>query len=596
MERLVECITVFGRDCKVVNKLSYEKIKEDYHVDLSKVKIQTIDSVKGTVLKETNLCDYDKELFTEAIKEAEEKGFTLWEFPISRYNYKNANGRDYPKQLWERVIKEQRDIWQGGVGLANHPRGDDDGDFKESAIVWLDMRLDESGLVYGLGSFVGPYGKLAEDILVRKGKIGFSSSGFGDLLQDKCTVDPKTYLIERCADIVLNPSQKVFGTLANKKETVASNVTENNTNLSSTIKEEKTMAEKVTNIKVSKLEEKRIRKDILSFLEDSDKIMDPDLRLQELNDILASINEGIASDLKEEVEKKISSLKEEIKKGFNEVKILKDDLGVENTAELKESLITIAEQAELLKEDSKDWSSIVTILQEKIKKLSAALNSRPTSLYVEKLLQIKEEEKKDVEKNVKQLQKELSDNIEEIKEAKSINHKLNKELAMLKAQLIEATKTNALIEGQVERLQKRAQEAEDCAKEKEEELEDYKKEVEESGKAKLMPSFKERVKGQGAMNFDETEKVESYWNDVHARHGECIEPFEDKIKGCKTLNEAMRAYFKVISKLDENYTSARLPESVSINKKERIEKLNEAGMNIEEGPTTISSWRKRGYH
>ena len=43
------------------------------------------------------------------------EGKTVWKVPISKYDWRNANGRVYEKKLWERVIREQQDCYQGNI-------------------------------------------------------------------------------------------------------------------------------------------------------------------------------------------------------------------------------------------------------------------------------------------------------------------------------------------------------------------------------------------------------------------------------------------------------------------------------------------------
>lgn len=155
----------------------------------------------------------------------------LWRFPISKINdanHLNYNGRAYTRKLWENVLNNQSNVWKGRCGLSDHPSEDKSPSFKDQSILWLDAEIDdtcldkESGLpyVFGYGVFVGPYGKMAEEILDYGGGIGFSSSGWGDFLSDKCTVDPDTYEIERLADMVLDPSQGVYGDVNNVIENI----------------------------------------------------------------------------------------------------------------------------------------------------------------------------------------------------------------------------------------------------------------------------------------------------------------------------------------------------------------------------------------
>jgi len=152
----------------------------------------------------------------------EHVGKSKWSFPVSRYDHINANRRRYPKALWEHVINNQKDIWEGCVGLADHPPGDEDPSFKDSAVIWNNLRMDETNkLVWADAIFVGENGRLAEDILDSGGKVGFSTAGMGDLqkvtehtengLMEFYDVVPEEFIIERIADVVPNPSQDVYG-------------------------------------------------------------------------------------------------------------------------------------------------------------------------------------------------------------------------------------------------------------------------------------------------------------------------------------------------------------------------------------------------
>ena len=163
----------------------------------------------------------NKELFDKVsqniLREAAANTKKTYKFPIARYGYLNNNKRIYTRKLWENVINRQKESWQGLCGLADHPKEDaDPGEWKYSSIVWLDMQIGDNGLVCGIGRFVGPYGALAQDIIDAGGRVGFSSSGFGDVNSLTKEVDPETYQLERVADIVLNPSQNVYGEQTNE--------------------------------------------------------------------------------------------------------------------------------------------------------------------------------------------------------------------------------------------------------------------------------------------------------------------------------------------------------------------------------------------
>ena len=62
----------------------------------------------------------------------------IYKVPVARINPPgtlNGNHRRYPKELWENVMNNQKDRWQGLCGLADHPTDDTDpGSIKNSAI------------------------------------------------------------------------------------------------------------------------------------------------------------------------------------------------------------------------------------------------------------------------------------------------------------------------------------------------------------------------------------------------------------------------------------------------------------------------------
>lgn len=202
----------------VTNNASYKSLKEAAQKFHKKPRISeavTIHKMQK-VLRENKINEDVQSRVLEGLQEAGANldEVELWQFPISKINTKeepNLNGRVYNEQLWKNVIDKQVEVWKGGTGLANHPADDEDGDFMNQSIVWLDGFVGDDGFVYGIGTFVGAGGALARQIIGVGGRIGFSSSGYGDFLSDGITVDPDSYEIDRLADLVLNPSQGVFG-------------------------------------------------------------------------------------------------------------------------------------------------------------------------------------------------------------------------------------------------------------------------------------------------------------------------------------------------------------------------------------------------
>jgi hypothetical protein len=190
---------------------TYNKIVESHKITESEIA-----SIKGQRLSEST-----KRLLEDNSVLAEK---TVWRFPVARYDNINLNNRKYEKRLWDRVIKEQQDIYKGGAGLKKHPDNDKDGEIEEQVVVWLNMGLNEAEkIVWAECVLVGDEGRHIEEILECGGRCGFSSSGFGELDEsDHSTVRWDSYMLERVADTVLNPSQKVYGnsTMKIKKETV----------------------------------------------------------------------------------------------------------------------------------------------------------------------------------------------------------------------------------------------------------------------------------------------------------------------------------------------------------------------------------------
>jgi hypothetical protein len=160
----------------------------------------------------------DKGLYTIFMKRLKESTGEkkTYKFPIARYDYLNHNKRIYPRKLWENVIEKQKDAWFRNTGLLNHPLGDDPPDISKSAIVWLGMEIGDNGLVYAYGRFVGLNGLMCEDIIQNFGKLGMSSSGLGEVDEKTYMVNPSTFQIERCADIVFGPSNDVYGDITNE--------------------------------------------------------------------------------------------------------------------------------------------------------------------------------------------------------------------------------------------------------------------------------------------------------------------------------------------------------------------------------------------
>jgi hypothetical protein len=353
---------------------------------------------------------YIKEATTQELQESLTKQSTRitesvnsesggWWVPISFYNKLNGNNRNYNRKLWENVINNQRDIYAGSSMLLDHPQGDSDGSPRDICGVWLDAKLDPSdrngvGLVYGLLVPCGRNGEDLKDCLKKGLRIGTSSSGFGQLMSDGVTVDPDSYQIERLADWVLNPSQQTFfsydegcNSIEDRSIREANEEKTYNTMNENTIKE-KTMKDP----KIARLEEKKFRRDMESFLESANNIRDPQERLEEFKEIKSYLEDGACPDLREKIEKKIAEEEKAIKNALQDSITFKEKFGISSAEDLAEKLTRLTEDTKVIESESQQWKSISEKLQEKysetkkaLEEQKKALDARPTNEFVEAL-------------------------------------------------------------------------------------------------------------------------------------------------------------------------------------------------------------------
>ena len=452
LQRFVETISVDKRAAVAVDSLP-ENIKESYSEVQSKSLKESVNTkalIKEVLsLQENTFSETEKQILSKVVNKLKENGITngpkLYKFPVARINdadHPNLNGRVYTRELWDNVINKQQDNWKGLCGLSDHPEGDDPGQFKQSSIVWLDMMIDDlNKIVWAIGSFVGQYGHLAQEIIEAGGRIGFSSSGIGELMMDGKTVNPDTYQIERVADIVLNPSQGVYGDVTDEqhpnieytsqkaivaeaiKEIPNNKLSENiavetpapqakeplsailkekeNTNLEinsvvpETNGENKEMAENVENKKalvLSEAEEKKLKKYIKQFLAESNDIHNPIDRLKELDEIMEMVESGEIHDLKEDVEKELIAERARLEEMVKGAQSIQDEFGVsakvfaENAKKVAQVADALEEENNSLKENAQKAEKESTLLTEQthdFETLCAALTERVQALFTE---------------------------------------------------------------------------------------------------------------------------------------------------------------------------------------------------------------------
>ena len=242
--------------------------------------------------------------------------------PVSGYT-ENANGRKYPRALWEKVFKEK--VFEGTCALADHPEGE--GSVKDIWGIWREMEVRDDG-VYGTLYLVE---EKPVRILRASGKLGLSSVGYGEL-DESNTVKPESYELERLADIVFNPSQGTYMKAENLQENVNNNslfkesVTNkcNNKIEENKLEEQYTMLKETVNIKnnirVILKEAKANKKSIKEAIDDI-KFWQENTPLEE-KELHTYINNSI-SELSEKMEAEISNANKSLKEkeiSFEELK------------------------------------------------------------------------------------------------------------------------------------------------------------------------------------------------------------------------------------------------------------------------------------
>ena len=164
--------------------------------------------------KSNFLSESDQTVFIEKTGEPkkEYKAKAIYTFPISRPGKENLNGRVYNEKLWKNSIKRLAD--SSTFGLMDHPQ--EEGSTKDIWCVWRNLRFSEAkDTVVADAYLIGEWGEMVKEILEAGGKVGLSTSGYGEFLEDHKTIDPDSYELERVADFVFNPSYEVYGSQEN---------------------------------------------------------------------------------------------------------------------------------------------------------------------------------------------------------------------------------------------------------------------------------------------------------------------------------------------------------------------------------------------
>jgi len=426
-------------------------------------------------------------------EKVEYKAKAIYTFPISRPNKENLNGRVYNKKLWENQIKKLKEV--STYGLMDHPKTE--GSTKDFWCVWRNLRFNEtSDLIVADAYLVGSYGQDVLEALEAGGPVGLSTSGFGEFLEDKKTIDPESFELERVADFVFNPSYEVFGS---------------QTNLVSKAEEVKVIEEIVKTDEENKMEDKKVKDEekVKEIVEDSmtrsfksnlalsfkqaKKKTSVQERIESYTDLIECIEEGLADELKEQISKELVLEKE----------ALENKAITENT-DLIEGLKSEVVELKATKVDLEEKYKNSTELLDSLKVYSTKLKEMYELQEAEKNGMITATEYRESQIYITKVEKE-------IEEAKT-------ELNGLKKELIENKKEARI------RTRIKVQEAEAEVEVDEEEV--IEEEVEEK-------------------NYDNVPKaIMAYYNDLEFAEPSVIKIKEDILK-CRTMMEAQKQYMRL---------------------------------------------------
>lgn len=459
--------------------------------------------------------------------------------PVSRYDYENRNGRIYSKKLWEKVIKEQKDIWEGCPCLADHPTGDDSGSVKNIVGIWNNLHFGESkdNLIYADITFVGDLGQKAIDVMEAGGRIGFSSSGFGDLKENSKYIDEETYQIERISDWVLTPSQEVYGYIDDElKEAVkeeinildktSTNIVEENTIIEKSKEkhmlneiEKKNFRMGVNNLKKNALAESDLSKKLTLF--------------KEIVEYTQDVEEG----------------KDVFTEATKEIEIIEAKL-----AELAKKGEKLDEAVSKVDEVSKQKEKVETLLIEKEKALSKVSEKYEVAKAMLEDLRIRE-------KNIKKMyeisiaEKNGMVSAEDYVKLNEYSESLEDKLNSLKDEIRKIKKENMILKRKLEADDEEDDEEDKVDEKKKKEKQEYlrlkrkfeadddkKDDDEEDSDDDKMA--KVRAAKKDSYNFRNDNEVLEYYLDIKKQNPNVVK-IKERILNCKTVKEASHLYMTV---------------------------------------------------
>ncbi len=348
-----------------------------------------------------------------------ESRIVLKDVPITRYT-ENANGRIYPKQLWENVVKQN--CFDGSYCFADHK---DEPSVMDIVGVWNNLRILDEYAIADI-SLIGN-GKRMKEIIENGGKVGFSTVGYGEISEsDNKTVNPETYEY-LSTDWVVSPSQNVYATAENIKEN--KNIYNNFTNKYNH-SETENLLKTIDEVIMDKYIEATLRNQVRSVLKEVQKNSDTMSSIQELNEMLKSIPQEMV-DVRSQVEttiqqlqeklhnktqlteQEMSKLQEELSQKEKEIKELQAKL--EKANKVVGHVKVYKENIRLMAKDIKQFIKDRMLMEKDIKIFIEEIKKRDEDIacFIKERVQLKEslnalsKAKRKLHKNVNNLNKQL---------------------------------------------------------------------------------------------------------------------------------------------------------------------------------------------
>jgi hypothetical protein len=375
--------------------------------------------------------------------------------PVSRYT-ENKNGRIYPKDLWEKVFKENS--YKGTFALADHP-GDDDGSVEKVWGTWQEMEVREDG-VYGTLYLIE---EKPVRILKSGGRLSTSSVGFGEFKEDGKIVDSASFELERLADIVMNPSQGTFATLENStiEENTQKNeknnnifLNENTNNKLEIVNENKQISKDIKSedfTKMNKLEILNAKNHVKVALKEARESKNYKNSIDDLEELMIDIPEEL-NDQKALIKEEISAIKTKM---VNEIKEASKSLEtkVNEYADLKAKYDTLVKSHSELTENFKKAEAIVNKagLKESENYKSFKIEEAEA---MEKNLKSMSEDIKTFEENKKIMESDIKLMEEDMSAMESDIYKFKKERKLYKEQVKSFETKLRKAEAQIKKLEK----------------------------------------------------------------------------------------------------------------------------------------------